>query len=69
MYATDHARTMQQQIQRYSDRLRAELFTQARRHALIAFYNHPVHLAALWLRIDEANQCRLMDGILKNEYE
>jgi len=67
MYATDDVQALSQKIQRYSDRLRAELFRQARRTALIAFYNRPDNLTALWVRIEESNRWRCNDGFLMNE--
>jgi len=69
MYATDDVQALSQKIQRYSDRLRAELFRQAKRTRLIAFYNRPDNLQALWIRIEESNCWRVNDGLLVNGWE
>lgn len=67
MYATNDVQGIAIKIQRYSDRLRSELFKAATKRKLVAFYNRPHNLELLWLRIEEANRCRLCDGFILND--
>lgn len=69
MYATNDVQALQDKIQAYSDRLRAELFKAAKRKSLIAFYNVPANLVALWQRIDEANRWTCNEGVIANEFD
>ncbi len=56
MYATTEIQDIHRKVQRYGELLHAELFKHALRRTLIEYYNEPNNLAALWLRIDEANR-------------